>query len=257
MQDLQEYTENCLYEHAEWKADERAEIRRNHNIAYPKRDIFARPRSWDAEPTDSLPRNIEQSRPLCPALKRRRYRNTRTQRYRTSQPRPQPEPKPPDPDRDDDATSPPATTVVPKGHPSIPMFEGRHLGNNGLARSTHHSNPNPQTNFTSQGHSSNRNKYYYGTHTSTSTTPKRRPPPWPIIPTPTTIFSISNSRPPPWPIICCCQHDQHSPISSTPPARPPPWPIIPRRIQSTPQNRRNAKQRIKAKSRIISDEVSV
>jgi hypothetical protein len=36
MQDLQEYTEECLYEHSEWKADERAEIRSNHNITYPK-----------------------------------------------------------------------------------------------------------------------------------------------------------------------------------------------------------------------------
>jgi hypothetical protein len=43
MQDLQEYTEGCLHEHAEWKADERAEIRQNHNIAYPKRDYLVRP----------------------------------------------------------------------------------------------------------------------------------------------------------------------------------------------------------------------
>ena len=36
MQDLQEYTEDCLYEHAEWKADQHVEINENHNISYPK-----------------------------------------------------------------------------------------------------------------------------------------------------------------------------------------------------------------------------
>jgi hypothetical protein len=93
------------------------------------------------------------------------------------------------------------------------------------------------------------------------TTPAR-PPPWPIKPAPSPISHIANlhllprpnqtqhqpastppARPPPWPII-----PSPTIISSTPPARPPPWPIIPHRIQSTPQNRQNAKQRIKAKS---------
>jgi len=101
------------------------------------------------------------------------------------------------------------------------------------------------------------------------TTPAR-PPPWPIKPAPSPISQIANlrplprpnqtqhqpastppARPPPWPII-------PSPtIISTAPARPPPWPIIPCCIQSTLQNRRNTKQRVKAKSRIISDEISV
>jgi hypothetical protein len=257
MQDLQQYTEDRLYEHAEWKADERAEIRKNHNIAYPKRDYLARPRSWDAPdgPGNAIPRVIEGSRPLRPGLKRRRYKNSRATHshatyYRTSQPRP-----PLEPEEGDIA---PATPP----HPTTPRI-GRH--NNSTDKFPHHFNTRTTPYSTSRlrpppwpikNSNKNRNKYYYGTHTPTGTTAKRRPPPWPIIPTPTTILSIAGSRPPPWPIICHCQHNQHSPVS-TPPARPPPWPIIPRRIQSTPQNRRNAKQRIKAKSRFISDEVSV
>jgi hypothetical protein len=79
MQDLQEYTEDSMYKHEEWKADKRAEIRSNHNITYPKRDYLARPRSWDAPngPGNAIPRIIEGSRPLRPSLKRRRYRNSR------------------------------------------------------------------------------------------------------------------------------------------------------------------------------------
>jgi hypothetical protein len=259
MRDLQEYTEECLYEHSEWKADERAEIRRNHNIAYPKRDYLVRPRSWDApdEPADGLPHTIEGSRPLRPGLKRRRYKNSRATHsratyYRTSQPRPPLEPE----EGDVAPATPPHPTTLRNGH---------HNNNNGTDKSPHHFNARTTPYSTSRSRpppwpiknsNKNRNKYYYGTHTPTDTTAKRRPPPWPIIPTPTTILSIAGSRPPPWPIICHCQHNQHSPVS-TPPARPPPWPIIPRRIQSTPQNRRNAKQRIKAKSRFISEEVSV
>src|SRR5882762_7580880 len=194
MQGLREYTAECPHEPEEWKADRPAELRQDPNTTYPNRDRFARPRSWAAtDNEDGLPRIIEGSRPLGPGLKRRRYRNARTPHYRTSQPRPQPEPKPPDPDRDDDTTShtPPATTVFPKGHPSIPMFEGGHPGNNGLDRFTHRSNPNPKTHFASQGHPQTRNKYYYGTHTATYTTPKQRPPPWPIISPPNPIPSTN------------------------------------------------------------------
>jgi hypothetical protein len=259
MQELEDYTKDCLDEHAEWKADERAAIRSNHNITYPKHDYLVRPRSWDAldEPGNGLPHIIEGSRPLRPGLKRRRYRNSRATHnhatyYRTSQPRPPPEPEQSD-----------ATSGIPP-HPTT-LRIGRH-NNNSTDKPTQHTNscitpysdsrlrPPPWPN---KNPTKNRNKYYYGTHTPTGTTTKRRPPPWPIIPTPTTILSISNSRPPPWPIICHCQHNQHSPVSSPPPARPPPWPIIPRHIHSTSQNRRNAKQRVKAKSRIILDEVSV
>jgi hypothetical protein len=75
MQGLRDYTEECLEEQAEWKADEQAAIRKNHNITYPKRDYLARPRSWDAvdEDPNGLPCIIEGSRPLGAALKRRRY----------------------------------------------------------------------------------------------------------------------------------------------------------------------------------------
>jgi hypothetical protein len=101
------------------------------------------------------------------------------------------------------------------------------------------------------------NKYHYGTHSLAGTLAKQRPPPRPNIPTPIPILSIRNSRPPPWPIIHHCHCKQHSPISSTPPVHPPPWPIIYRCIHSTSQNHQNSKRRIKAKSRDISDEVSL
>ena len=93
MQELRDFTENCRYEHEEWKADQRAEIRENHNMTYPKRDYLARPRSWDAPNGlgNAVPHIIEGSRPLRPGLKRCRYRNSRATHshatyYRTSQP---------------------------------------------------------------------------------------------------------------------------------------------------------------------------
>ena len=273
VQGLQDFTQECLQEQGEWEADERAEMRKNHNITYPKRDPLAWPRSWDAvgESRYGLPTIIEQSHPLGPGMKRRRYRNTRTPRYRTSQPRPQPEPKPPDPDKDDDATShpPPATTIFLKGHPSVPMFEGGHPGNNDPNRPTSCRNPKPHS--TSQerpppkpNKTQIRNIHHYGAHTLTGTTPTQRPPPWPIISSPTPILSV-NSRPPPWPNQppqpcghrrCHC-HNTNRPITSTPSARPPPWPIIPGQSNRTSQNHRNAKRRIKAKSRGISDKISI
>src|SRR5882672_6251330 len=71
MQDLQDFTVDCQYEHEEWKVDIQAEIRSNHNITYPKRDYLATPRSWDMvdEPGNGLPHIIEGSHPLHPALK--------------------------------------------------------------------------------------------------------------------------------------------------------------------------------------------
>ena len=38
MQHLEEYTKECLHEQEKWKLDEWAQIRRNYNITYPKRD---------------------------------------------------------------------------------------------------------------------------------------------------------------------------------------------------------------------------
>jgi hypothetical protein len=234
MQQLQKYNKECLYEQGEWKADERAEIRRNHNIKYPKRDDTAIPRSWRAinEPGHGLPHTIEESRPLGHGLKRRRYRNARTPRYHISQPRPPLVPRPPL-ELDDN--------VAPSIAPSPTTCSNRHYCNNHTPKplrnidanttpsSTSRSRPPPWPNKNSN---KNRNKYYYGTHTPAGMTAKQRPPPWPIILTPTPILSIKHSR-------------------------PPPWPIIPHRIHSTSQNCRNAKRRIKAKSRVISDEVSI
>jgi hypothetical protein len=100
IQDLQDFTEDCLHEHPEWKADERAEIHKNHNISYPKRDYLARPQSWDAPDglENTAPRIIEGSRPLRPGLNRRHYRNScathsRATYYHTAQPRPPLEPE--------------------------------------------------------------------------------------------------------------------------------------------------------------------
>jgi hypothetical protein len=125
-----------------------------------------------------------------------------------------------------------------------------HFGAHTLASTTTRRQPQPWPN-------KKRNKHHHGTRTPAGTTTKRRPPPWPILPTTTTlIFSIENSRPPPWPNIRHHRRKKHSPVSTTPPTRPPPWPIISHHIHPTPQNRRNAKRRIKAQSRSILDEVS-
>ena len=239
----------------EWKADVRAEIRNNHNITYPKRDYLATLRSWDAldKPGNGLPRIIEGSRPLRPALKRRRYQNAHTPRYHMSQARPPRASRPPPNPRP--STPPPPTTLSNKhhGHNNSPK-PAYHINSLSTPYSPARLRPPPWPNKKSN---ENCNKYYYGTHPPAGTTVKQRPPPWPNIPTPIPILSIGNSRPPPWPIIHHCHCKQHSPVSSTPPIRPPPWPIIYRRIHSTSQNRRNGKRRITAKSRDISDEVSL
>jgi hypothetical protein len=211
MQQLQKYNKECLYEQGEWKADERAEIRRNHNIKYPKRDDTAIPRSWGAinEPGHGLPHTIEESRPLGHGLKRRRYRNARTPRYHISQPRPPLVPRPPL-ELDDN--------VAPSIAPSPTTCSNRHYCNNHTPKplrnidanttpsSTSRSRPPPWPNKNSN---KNRNKYYYGTHTLAGMTAKQRPPLWPIILTPTPILSIKHSRPPPWPIIPHRTHSTH------------------------------------------------
>ena len=261
MQGLWDFTEDCRYEHEEWKADQQAEIRENHNIAYPKRDYLARPRSWDAPngPGNTIPRIIEGSRPLRPGLKRRRYRNSRATHsratyYRSSQPQPPRELE----ESDVAPAAPPDPTI---------LRVGRH-GNNDTSKPPHHTNPNTTPNTISRSRpppwpnkhrGRDRNQHQHnGTYTPARYTMGQRPPPRPNIPTILSpILPITNSRPPPWPNICHYRHNGHSPATSTPPARPPPWPIIPCRIHSTPQNRRNAKQRAKAKSRIISNKVSI
>jgi hypothetical protein len=230
MQGLRDYTEECQHEQEEWSADRRAEIRQNHNITYPKRDYLAEPRSWGAldDPGHGLPTIIEGSRPLRPALKRRRYRNSRATNsratfYRTAQPRP-----PPEPEEGDVA---PATPPHP-----ITLRIGHH-NNKGADRRTHYINSDTTPYSTSRSRPPpwpnkyrNRNQYQHNSkYTPARNTMGRRPPPWPIIPTPTPILSITNPRPPPWPIIS----------------------------YQTIRNRRNAKRRLKAKSRRTSDKVSI
>lgn len=259
MEDLWDFTEDCQYEEAEWKADRRAEIRSNHNIQYPKRDYLATPRSWDTfgEPGSGLPRLIEGSHPIRPALKRRRYRNARTPRYHISQPRPPQVSRPP---RELDSD------IVPDASLSPTTRSNKHHVDNRAPKLTHHVNvhsppysparlrPPPWPN---KHPTRNRNQHQgKGKYTPARNTVGQRPPPQPNIHT-SPILSIANSRPPPWPNICHCRHKQYSHVSSTPPTRPPPWPIISRRILSTLQNRRNAKRRIKAKSRGTLDTVSI
>ena len=81
MQGLQEYTEECLRKQEEWNADQRAEIRRNHWIKYPKRDFYTTPRSWDLANRQSVPHTIEKSHPFYPTLKWRHYKNHHAKRY--------------------------------------------------------------------------------------------------------------------------------------------------------------------------------
>jgi hypothetical protein len=70
MQGLQDYTEECVYEQAEWKADKQEVICNNHNITYPKRDTEATPHSWYADGNKySILDIIEQSFSLGPRLK--------------------------------------------------------------------------------------------------------------------------------------------------------------------------------------------
>jgi hypothetical protein len=129
-----------------------------------------------------------------------------------------------------------------------------HLNNNPTPYPTSRLRPPPWPNKNPDR--KHHDKHRYNKHPPVSTTTKRRPPPWPIFPTLTPILSIGSSRPPPWPNIRHRRRKKYSPISATPPACPPPWPIISHCIHPTPQNRRNAKRRIKAQSRSISDEVS-
>jgi len=235
--------------------DHQAKICQNHGANYPKHDHSSTLQPWYAinRPEDSLPHAIESSRPLGQASKRRRYRNSHTPRYHMSQARPPRASRPPP--NPGPSTPPPPTTLSNKhhGHNNSPK-PAYHINSLSTPYSSARLRPPPWLNKKSN---KNRNKYYYGTHPPTGTTVKQRPPPRPNIPTPIPILSIGNPRPPPWPIIHDRHCKQHSPVSSTPPSRPPPWPIIPRYIHSTPQNRQNAKRRIKAKSRGISDKVSV
>jgi hypothetical protein len=264
MRELGNYTQECLHEQEEWKADRRAEIRLNHNITYPKRDYLAPPRSWDTaeQPGHGLPDRIEASCPLRPGLKRRHYRNARSPRYRISQPRPPREPRPlPEPERPYPSK---VGDTAPYAPPSTGTLNIRRYGNNNTApHLTARSCPPPWPNkYPNQNQHQNQHN---GKYTLARNTTGQRPPPQPNIPTPSAILSIANSRPPPWPNQLpqpCCHHNCHHhranhPISLTPPARPPPWPIIPRHLEQTLHNHRNAKRRIKrrakAESRRISD----
>ena len=66
---LHDYTEECLYKQAEYKADEQEKMHNNHNITYPKHDTLATPHSWSAVGSEySTPDIIEQSHPLGPRL---------------------------------------------------------------------------------------------------------------------------------------------------------------------------------------------
>ena len=251
MQGLREYTEACLYEQEEWEADKRAEIRKDHWIEYPKRNYHATPRSWSAPGNENgYPDVIEQSRPLYHALKQCHYKNHHAKRYpnpRSWSRSPDPEPVQRQPNKNHNSTlhTPSPPTMLDKHHNNPPAP---------TAYSTSRSCPPPWPNKNPvQNH---HNKPHYNTHTPAGTTTKQRPPPWPIIPSSTTVLPIGDSRPLPWPNIHHHQHRQHSPVSPTPLSRPPPWPIIPHRIHSTSQNRRNAKRRIKARSRYILDKTS-
>jgi hypothetical protein len=90
MEDLWDFTQDCQHKEAEWKADQRAEIRSNHNIQYPKHNYLATLRSWDtfSKPGSGLPRLIQGSCPICLTLKQYRYRNACTPRYHILQPHP-------------------------------------------------------------------------------------------------------------------------------------------------------------------------
>jgi hypothetical protein len=225
------------------------------HTTYPIRTWCNPPLSWSASNHDeACPCRIEESCPLRPQPKRHRYERrcippvpqtcnmrhtSRSLAFATH--------------------SDTGSTLAAARVPAIPFATGKSDSENTTHQSNNNTTPYPTIRsrpppWPIKNSIKNRNKYYYGAHTSAGTTAKQRPPPWPIIPTPTTIFSISNSRPPPWPIIYCCQHN---PVSSTPPAHPPPWPIIPHYSDQTIRNRQNTKRRLKAKSRRISDKISI
>jgi hypothetical protein len=81
-----------------WEVDKRARIQENHWIQYPKRNYYATPRSWDPTNKHHLPRIIEKSCPLYPALKRRHYKNHRRKHYPNPQPQSQSPPPSPSPE---------------------------------------------------------------------------------------------------------------------------------------------------------------
>jgi hypothetical protein len=205
MQGLQEYTEECLREQEEWKADEQAEICNNHWIKYPKCDFYTTPHSWDPTNRQSVPHTIEKSRPFYPTLKRRHYKNHRTKRY----PNPQSQSQSPSSeqqhlgeDRNTTHTLLPPTTLNNKHHGYNNSLKPRyHTNSLSTPYSPTRLHPPPWPN---KKPNKNHNKYHYSTHSPADTTAKQRPPPWPNIPTPIPILTIGNSHPPPWPIICHC-----------------------------------------------------
>jgi hypothetical protein len=192
MQGLQEYTKACLYEQEEWEGDKQAEIRKDHWIEYPKRNYHATPHSWSAPGNENgYPDVIEQSHPLYPALKRRHYKNHHAKRY----PNPRSRSRSPDPK--------PVQRQLYKNHnstlhtPSPPtMLDNKHHNNPPAptAYSTSCSRPPPWPNRNPVRN--HHNKPHYNTHTPAGTTTKRQPPPWPIIPSSTTVLSIGDSHPP-------------------------------------------------------------
>jgi hypothetical protein len=130
--------------------------------------------------------------------------------------------------------------IAPGTSPPLITLGNKYIGFITTPKLTHHVDARTTPYFTSRScpppwliknSNKNRNKYYYGTHSPSGTTPKRRPPLWPIIPTPTPILSIANPH-------------------------PSPWPIIPHYPNQTTQNHQNAKCQLKAKSQRIPDKVS-
>ncbi|KIM86944.1 hypothetical protein PILCRDRAFT_4193 [Piloderma croceum F 1598] len=191
MQGLREYTEVCLYEQEEWEADKWAEIHKNHQIQYSKCNYHATPHSWSAPSNENgYPNIMEQSCPLYPALKQRHYRNYHAKHYPNPQSQlqsPLQSPKQHQPNKNYNTTphtpSPP-TTLGNKHHNNTPActpYSTSHL------HTPPWLNKNPDRNH--------HNKLHYSTHTPAGTMTKRRPPPWPIIPSSTTILSIKNSHP--------------------------------------------------------------
>ena len=141
------------------------------------------------------------------------------------------------------------TSIMQLHPPPWPnRYRHRHRDNDITSYSTTRSRPPPWPN-------KYRNRYQHnGKYTLAKRTVRQLLPWLNKQPTPSSILSIADSRPPPWPNQCHCGYKL---ILSTPHLRPPPWPIISCCTTQTSQNHRNAKRRVKAKSRIISDEVSV
>ena len=246
MRDLQEYTEECLREQEEWEAEEQTRYALEHPQTPPAEGPApAAPHDGkhddecDAHTLVHVDYHTVELPNHKPQANARDMAEPPTHNHPTARPTTR---LPPPPWPNNNYITPystPRSRPPPWPNKKPNRNRGWHgYGKSPIARYITQQRPPPWPNKRR-------------CHTPYYTTIATRPPPWPNkhsdIPT---ILPITNLHPPPWPNQ---RRHRYKSIWSTPRSRPPPWPIISRHTTQAFQNRRNAKRRLKAKSRIISD----